>query len=372
MRIGVIRGDMPGPICLMDLETISQYDPPTEPRGQERRFGRPDPTVVGNAVAVIPAGLQGTIDISAGANIGAGNHTLRAKIDPLAAFTAVTVANAVYASGAALVVAVNTAIHTAGLNARARLDGTGKYLVLQSGVPGVGSYIEVDGALSTFNAAVGFNLLGDNFTVPDVPTIITALAPVLGVLDVSTATMLLTVGSGATGAQLTALADTIAPRFIETDVAIKSFQVGMIHKYKSATYNPDPNRWPQLPDGPAITVVKDDGVTLFTAPLTVVTGAVHNAPNAGDITVTGTNLGSIGAINSEVEATIVKVTSADGSRSVKLYQAIIEGTLTGGTQGKVTATSIVIPASLLSLLGVVGSKVRVQYTSLASNLFTVT
>jgi hypothetical protein len=372
MRIGVIRGDVPAPLTIMDVEPVSRYNPPTEPRGQERRIGRPDLTIVGGALAVIPAGLQGTVDISGGANIGAGNHTLRAKIDPLAAFTVVTVANFVYLSGAALVVAVNTAIATAGLNAVVRLDATGKYLVLQSGITGVGSYIEVDGALSTFNVPVGFNIAGDNFTVPTVVATITALFPVGGPLNVSAAKLLTTVGAGATIAQRTAVADTIAPRFIETDVVIKSFQVGMINGFRGATYNPDPSRWPPLPNGAAISVVQDDGITPFVAPLTVITGAVHNAPNGGDITVTGTNLGSAGALNSEVEATVVRVTSADGARSVKLYQAIIESTLSGGTQGKVSATSIVIPASLLATLGVVGSKVRVQYTSLASNLFTVT
>jgi len=373
MRIGVIRGDVPAPLTIMDVEPVSRYNPPTEPRGQERRIGRPDLTIVGGALAVIPAGLQGTVDISGGANIGAGNHTLRVKIDPAAiAFTVVTVANFNYLSGAALVVAVNTAIVTAGLNAVVRLDATGKYLVLQSGITGVGSYIGVDGALSTFNVPVGFNIAGANFTVPTIAATITALLPVGGPLNVSAAKLLTTVGAGATIAQRTAVADTIAPRFIETDVVIKSFQVGMINGFRGATYNPDPSRWPPLPNGAAISVVQDDGITPFVAPLTVITGAVHNAPNGGDITVTGTNLGSAGALNSEVEATVVRVTSADGARSVKLYQAIIESTLSGGTQGKVSVTSIVIPASLLATLGVVGSKVRVQYTSLASNLFTVT
>lgn len=370
MRVGVIRGDMPGPVSIMDLETISQYDPPTEPRGQERRFGRPDPTNVGNALAVIPAGIIGTVDVSTGATIAAGTHTLMARISPApTAFTTVTVANGVYASGAALVAAINTAIVTAGLNARVRLDDTGTYLVLQSGVLGVDSYIEVDVvANSTINTPVGFNVLGDDFTIPDVATVITALNPVLGALNVSVAHLKTHLGAGPTDAQLTRVADTIAPHFVDTDVTIKSFQVGMLHGFLGATYNPDPNRNPPLANGPAISVVQDDGVTPFVAPLTVITGAVHNAPNGGDITITGTNLGSAGTVNSEVEATVVRVTSADGSRYVKLYQAIIESTLTGGTQGKVSATQIVIPASLLNSLGVVGSKVIVQYTSLASGV----
>jgi hypothetical protein len=141
----------------------------------------------------------------------------------------------------------------------------------------------------------------------------------------------------------------------------------MLAGYRSASFNPDPRRFPALPNGAAVSVVQDDGFTAFTAALTVVTAAAHNSPNTGDITITGTGLG-----NQEVQSTVVKVYAADMSRSVKLYQKVIQATLTGGTQGIVSATSIVLPASLLSSLGVAGSKVIVQYTSFASNLFTVT
>ena len=254
MRIGVIRGDMPGPICLMDLESVSQFNPPTEPKGQERRFGRPDPTYVGSVLTSL------------------------------------------------------------GLSA-------------------------------------------------NVTNLINATLPVGGPLDVSSGTITGVSGLGsATAPQVAAIADAIAPRFIETDVAIKSFQVGMISEYLSASYCPDSRRLPALPSGAAISVVQDDGVTPFTAALTVVSGAVHNSPSSGDITITGTNLG-----NSEVLATVVKVSSPTTGASVKLYQKNIVA-----AGGSVSATSIVLKSSLLSGLGVAGSQVQVQYTSLVSNLFTVT
>lgn len=252
MRIGVIRGDMPGPICLMDLEPVSQQNPPTEPKGQERRFGRPD---VANITRVL--------------------------------------------------------------------------------------------------ASLGLTA--------NVANLITATLPVGGPLNVSTAAIQGVSGLGsATAPQVAAIADAIAPRFIETDVAIKSFQVGMILGYRSASYCPDSRRLPPLPNGAAISVVQDDGVTAFTAALTVISGAVSGG---GDITIAGTNLG-----NSEVQGTVVKVTSANGASSVKLYQRQI----TAVAGGLVSATSIVLKSSLLSGLGIVGSKVQVQYTSLASNIFTVT
>lgn len=368
MRIGVIRGDMPGPISLVDLETVSQHNPPTEPNGQERRIGRPDLTLVGSALASIPAGVQGSVDVSGGAAITVGvDDTLRVKTSSAGSFVDVTVANAVYASGADLLNAVNAALATAGVDATARLNGD--YLVLQSNVVGVGSFIAVDTVAngSTFNTPVGFAVGGVSFTVPDATTVISATNPVGGPIDVSSSNLVSTVGEGATSAQLSAVADTIAPHFVETDVVIKSFQVGQISGYLSASYNPDPNRLPLISSGAAISVVADDGVSLFTAPMTVVTAAAHNTPNSGDITITGTNLG-----NPEVDATVVRVTSADGGRSVRLYQQTIRTTLSGGTQGSVASTSIVIPASLLSGLGVAGSKVLVQYTSYASNAFTVT
>jgi hypothetical protein len=349
----------------MDLETVSQYNPPTEPRGQERRIGRPDTTVVGGALDDVPAGIQGSVDLPGAAPIviNAGNHTLRAKIASAASFTVITITDASYATAELLVAAVNTAIIASGLDAEVRLDDTSTYLVLQSGVPGPASYIEIDTIAngSTFNAVPGFTD-GDSFTVPSVAAVITATLPVGGPLDVSDATLISTLGEGATEAQRDAVADTIAPHIVDTDVAIKSFQVGMISGFRSASYNPDPNRIPALSNGAAVTVVQDDGVSAFTAPLTVISGAVHNVPSAGDISIAGTNLG-----DPEVQATVVRVTSANGGTYVKLYQAVI---VSAG--GSVSATAIVIPASLLNGLGVAGSTVRVQYTSLASNLFTVT
>ena len=367
MRVGVIRGDMPGPIALMDLEDVSQFNPTTEPLGQERRIGRPDATVVGAALAAIPAGSQGTVNVSGGVAITAPTQTLRIKTLASAGFTVVTVGIAVYASGAALVTAVNAALATAGVAATARLNGN--FLVIQSNAPGVGSYLNIDtvGNGSTFNTPVGFAAGGEITTVPTAATVVTATLPVGGPLDVSTVTLVATVGDGGTAAQLSGLADSIAPHFVETDVAIKSFQVGMISGFRSASYNPDTRRVPAIANGAAISVVQDDGSTPFVALLTVITAAASATPSAGDLTITGTNLG-----DSEVQSTVVKVTSANGASSVKLYQAKIQATLSGGTQGSVSATSIVIPASLLNGLGVANSRVIVQYTSFASNVFTVT
>jgi len=353
--IGVIRGDMQGPIAIMDLEPVSRYNPPTEPRGQERRFSRPTPATVGVPLASFPAGIAGTTAITATVTItAASNDVLSFKVLSTApAFTDVTIPPGVYASGVALAKAVDGALAPSGL-ASAFLN-SGGFLVVQSKVGGAGSYIQIGGG--TFNTPGG--LAAGTFTMPDAAAIITALFPLpAGPLNVSPAKLLTTIGSGGTEAQRDALIGSIAPHFVETDAFFKSFQVGMISGYLSPTYNPDPSRVPALTTGPAIVVVKEDGITPFVAPLTVITAAVAGA---GNLTITGTNLG-----DPEYQATVVRVYSADGSRSVQIHQKKIQTPIAGAAVGVISPTTIVIPAPLLNGLGVAGSKVQLQYTSLVN------
>ena len=354
MRIAVIRGDMQGPISVMDVEPVSQHNPPTEPRGQERRFGRPTVTGVNASLSAnVPAGLAGTVDVSGGLTITGANNDLAVKTDASAAsFTTVLIPQGAYATGAALVAALNSVLGVA--KAGARLSDDGLNVVLFSATKGEGSYFGVD--VSGMAGALGI-ATGD-VTIPSAASIITATLPVGGPLDVSEATLRANVGDGASEAQLSAFADSIAPRLIETDAAIKSFQVGMLAGYQATSYNPDPSRRPALTAGPAIVVVQDDGVTPFTAPLTAVQGAVANA---GAIAIIGTNLGS-----PEVQETVVSVRGPQNVRGVTLYQRIIEQ-----AGGSVNPTQIMIPASVLNGLGVAGARVAVRYTSLASAYVTV-
>ena len=176
----------------------------------------------------------------------------------------------------------------------------------------------------------------------------------------------------------------IAPQFVETTAAIQSFQVGVMSKFLESTYNPDPRLLPPLSNGAAITVVQNNGSSLFTAPLPIITSAVHNNPNPGDVTISGQDLG-----NSEffyaTNVIITGVSPGPGQQApvITLNQQVIASTLSGGTQGSVSATQIVIPASLLTYapggnpfppvpvsshptLGVAGSIVEVQFTSLSN------
>ncbi len=367
MRVGIIRGDLPGPLFLADLEPTSQTNFPTEPAGQTRYVSRPNVALVTAAMtAAAGAGLESTGDITFPLTINAGNQTLKAKISAAAGFTTILIPAAVYANTAALVAAANPVLALSGM--ALEIDPLHPLrVVLYSLTFGPGSYIQNDTIVggSTFNTpAVLPN--GASFTEPTAAALITALLPVGGPLDVSAATIRTNLGPALTDAQVKTIADSIAPQFVETTPDVVSYQIGDIHGYLLPNYTPDPNRLPALALGPAITVVQDDGVSLFTAALPQITGAVHNTPNPGDLTITGVGMANVEAFN----ATTVHVTNPTTGQFVRVQQKVIQATLSGGTQGVVTATSIVIPASLLGgatgFGSVVGNTVELQYRTLAN------
>ena len=374
MRVGIKRGDLPGPLFMADLETVSQTDFPIEPSGQTRYISRPQVSVVNSLLTTVPPAIRSTGDITFPLAITLGvNDTLRLKVNAGAFVPVVIAASLGYADITALSTAVNAALTIAGVGVVAVPDGALRFILKNSTAvgTGVGTKITLDtnGNGSDANASLGFAAGGANYTVPTAAAVITALFPVGGALDVSIATILAQVSLALTGNRVAikAFQDAIAPQFYETDVAIKSFEKGNLHGFLSATFSPDPHRVPAMALGTAIVVVQDDGVTPFVAPVPNISGAVHNVPAAGDITITG-----VGLANSEVDLTEVRVTHPSTGFSKLLYQKVIRTTKTGGTQGVVSATSIVIPASLLAGLGVANNTVQVQYTSLASNKFTTT
>jgi hypothetical protein len=233
-------------------------------------LSRPDPTRVGVALATVPAGIVATSAPSLPLTIDNTNHTIKIGVNGGSVVTA-TIANAAYSTLATLLAAINTALTTAGIDAVAvaAYNAPTKILfhtVLAVG-PGASITLDTNGNGSTGDAALGFSTSGATGTVSTASTVITNLLPVGGPLDVSSATVRTQDTSGligATDAMVTAIADAIAPKFAETSAATNSFHVGNMHGYLSASYSPDPNRVPALATGAAITVVQDDGVTLFT------------------------------------------------------------------------------------------------------------
>ena len=77
MRVGVIRGDLPSPLFLGDLEPVSKANFPIDPVGQTRYLSRPDPTTLTNYLsgfnndglaivgfAGVPAGVQSSTAVT--------------------------------------------------------------------------------------------------------------------------------------------------------------------------------------------------------------------------------------------------------------------------------------------------------------------
>jgi hypothetical protein len=361
MRLGVIRGDLPGPIFLSDLEPVSRYNPSVEPRGQERYVSRPTTVGVEAALSDSTTGagavhngsdISGTFPLT----INAGNEDLKVRTSATpTAFTTVTIANAAYATLALLVTAVNTALTGTGITCRQNVTANG--IALESDTYGVDSFIENDDVAggSTSNTALGL-VDGAVRDMPSAADFITDCLPVAGPLDVSTATVN-AVGAGtnanalslipAARGTVTALADAIAPQFIETTVALDCFLVGNMADLLSANFNPDTRRHPPLVNGAAIEVVEDDGSTTFALTLPVVTGATLNSPGAGDVTIAGTGLG-----DPERNETTIKFT---GIVSTVISQVVLEA-----AGGSVADTAIVIPAALIAGATTTTTFVRVQ------------
>lgn len=360
MRVGVIRGDLPGPIFLADLEPTSQANFPTEPPGQTRYLSRPTDLTVGPVLGTLSATIASTGAITFPLTINAGNKTLRIREGASDSWTVVTVGEAVYANVTTFVAALNTALGTSGFTAIAK---SSTRIALLSVTKGAGARVQVDtvAAGSTLNTPAVLGAGGATFTMPSAATLIATALPVGGPLDVSAATLRTVLGQGLTDAQVNLVADTLAPRFVETDTALKSFLVGDLSELLSASYNPDPHRMPPIASGPAVTVVTDDGSTVFTSTVPTLTNAQTNTPVAGALTLTGTGLASSGSPNAEVVATAVKFYLPVPK---SLSQAAIVAA--GGTVSK---TSIVVPASLVPSGTAAGTEVQVQYTSLVSNRF---
>lgn len=363
MRVGVIRTDLPSPLRLVDLEPVSQYNPPTEARGQERYLARPTAALVERALANPTYGAGATLQSSNIASsfpitLTGSNNVLRVKLTSAGSFVAVTLPTGTYAGQSALVAGLISALRSAGVLLRAGV-GTGS-IALESLTFGVNSYLALDtvGNGSTANTILG--LTAGVRTMPAASAYITAGNPGTGSLDVSTATLngvgastnstalgLITASRGTTAA----VADVLAPMFSDTDAAIDSYLVGMISEYRSAGWNPDPRRIPAISNGAAIKVVEDDGVTAYAATLPTISSATLS----GTLTIAGTGLGS-----AESAQTTVKISGA--VRKVLSQAAIVHA------GGSVSGTSIVIPAGLLTGVVVTTCTVQVKVRQRASNV----
>jgi hypothetical protein len=298
--------------------------------------------------------------------INASNDDLKIKTSSSASFTTVLIPQAAYSTLATLAAAIDSVTRPYGVAGRVNAAGNG--IALESLTYGVNSYLQNDTVVGGSVANTDLGLAnGAIRTMPAAATFITALNPIDGTLDVSVATIN-GVGSSTNSTALAlipssrgvqeALADAIAPQLVETPSVLDSFLVGQISELLNANFNPDTRRVPALTSGAAVSVIQDDGVSVFTLTLPTISSATLDSPTAGDITIAGTGLGY-----PERLETVVKVY---GDYNKILQQAIIEA-----NGGSVTATAIVIPAVLVPGAAVATTFVRVQVRQHVSGVGTV-
>lgn len=196
-------------------------------------------------------------------------------------------------------------------------------------------------------------------------TLITATVPVGGPVNVASATITGVAGlGGATVTQVAALQELLAPQFVETDAVKKSFLFGNLSGYRSASFNPDPRRSPALANGAAIVLVQDDGSTPYVVASPVITTADKDTPGAGDLRITGTDLGPYGTYSFTVILTGTGTTTVvNGGKPKRLTQAQI---VAGGGSINAAGTIINIPAALVPGIALTTTLARVQVNDMLS------
>lgn len=371
MRVGVIRNDLPAPILLADLESVSQQNASVDPPGQVRYLRYPTVAAIEALLSDSETGVGASIiggALALPVQIQSPNNVLRLRTSASGSYANYTIAPGEYFLSE-LVGALNAALVGSGIQAVA---GGSDNIILESRAYGVGSYIQNE---TTANGSTANSVLdlanGSTRTMVSAADILTGVG-LPGSLDVSAVTL---AGLGASTAAnalaptfdagltrgLAALRDLLAPEFAETDVALESFLTGVLYGYRNAGFKPDP-RNPLSSAGAAIAVLENDGVTDFSTDNTLpsIDTATFNDPGAGDLTVEGSGLGGeSGGSTNPLRTTKVVVGSA------VIVQSRIEA-----AGGLVSDTKIVIPANLLPSAAVL--PVRVQYRQKVSTAVNTT
>ncbi len=362
MRLSVVRNNLPGPIFLADLETVSGRNASVDPEGQARYVSYPTLAGIEAVLADSTTGVGATIVGSGAPNlqiVAATDDVLRLKTSAAASFVNYTIAPATYASLDALIVAINTALTGSGI----RAFKAGTVLVLESQTFGVNSYLQIDNAAGGSTANSGLGLAnGATRNMPAASVFLTGAGFPGGPITVNQAT-LEALGAGNNSRALEphydagltrggpALANYLAPQYADTDVAVDSFLVGMISQFRSSSYNPNPGRDVPGP-GAAIDVVENDGVTAYETAHTLpsISSATLGSPSTGAVTIAGTGLGG------ERGNVIVKFTGV-GAKKLTAKQILNAG-------GSLSETAIVVPASLIPGVATTTTSVQIQVRQL--------
>lgn len=202
-------------------------------------------------------------------------------------------------------------------------------------------------------------LTSESLTVV-VANLIAATVPVGGPVDISPATIRGVTGlAAATDAQVTAIQNFLAAKFVETEVVKGSYLNGNLAGFRSASFNPDSRRVPAISNGAAIALVQDDGVTPFTVAVPTIVTADKDTPVAGALRISGSGFTDTGLY----ELSVILV----GTGANRLTKAAI---LAGG--GTITSSQINIPAALVPAIAVGYTSARVRVNDLLSNSVALT
>lgn len=269
MRIGVIRSDVKK-VYLADVENTSQRNFSSEPAGQSRNLAKPTDAQIESvlkkvgAVAVLGSNNSGTVDTST-------NNTLRIRRASTSAYTVITVPAGASTTKDAIAASLAQSLASAGLGATATISGTNQIVIYSTGDnQGPEARLQIDTVAngSTLSTALGFNTSGVTLAGLSVGTLKTAVYPTASTVDVSTSTIsglssLNSLPASVKAASVAAIADLVAPRFVETSKTKKSAASGMIYKMTQSTFRPGKGHT-GLPAGICVVLLQDDGVTPWT------------------------------------------------------------------------------------------------------------
>lgn len=269
MRIGIVRSDI-GKLYLSDVENKSQRNFSSQPKGQSRYFTKPTDAQLATMLATVAFLTKlGSVGAATFNTAGTANGTkLNIKTASAQPFTQITVSSGAAVPIATIVADLNRGFTNAGLGLRARADAT-NHVAIDTTAKGPSAYLEISaaspsaGALHTVLGLATAALNGLTVSALKAvvyPTAVTINVSSAAILAIPTFSLM---ASADQTALVTAIADMVAPRLVETGFALRSFAYGVISKVIGATYQPGGARI-GLPIGIGAAIVKDDGSTPFT------------------------------------------------------------------------------------------------------------
>jgi len=268
MRVGIVRTDI-NRVYLSDVENRSQRNFSSEPAGQSRYFHKPtDAELLAALNSKAFLTIRGS-DVAATVDTTVANGTkLNVWTNSTATFTQVLVTSGVAVTKTQLVTDLNAGFTAAGLGLVARISGTNQ-ITIDTTAAGPNAYVEVSAALPSagaFHTVVGLAAAATSGL--SVAALKAAVYPTAITINVSTATIaalstFTLLAAAAQAALVDAIADTVAPKLVETGPVLLSFVYGVMSKLRSAAFQPGGSRI-GLPAGVAVAIVQNDGSTVFT------------------------------------------------------------------------------------------------------------